>query len=86
MPAYSIINKVDYSIESDTIKIFAGKPLYKKKLDSAKYRTIIADAMTKINAGGWRVEISSDKKPPEDETTAAVFDIMGGGEEVAVNE
>ena len=42
--------------------------------------------MKKIGAGGWRIEILSDKKPPEDETTAAVFDIMGGGEEVNVNE
>ena len=86
MPAYSIINKVDYVIENDTIKLYAGRPLYKKKLDSAKYRTIIGSAMKKIGAGGWRIEILSEKKPPEDETTAAVFDIMGGGEEVNVNE
>jgi hypothetical protein len=56
------------------------------QLDKQQNRAIISQALEKIGAGDWFVETFAEQKPPEDPTAAAVFEIMGGGEEVELNE
>ena len=46
----------------------------------------MANVLKKLNAGSWAFETYAEQKPPSDETTAAIVDIMGGGEEVKINE
>jgi hypothetical protein len=36
--------------------------------------------------GEWFIETFAEQKPPEDPSAAAVFGIMGGGEEVKIDE
>lgn len=86
MPAYSILNSVEHEFEGETLKLYTGRTLYKKKLDTAKYRGLIGKVLAVLEAGGWRIETFAEQKTPEDEVAAAVFDIMGGGEEVKLNE
>ena len=86
MPAFSILNSISYEIDGYTIKLYAGRAIYKKKLDTAKYRGLMANVLKKLNAGSWAFETYAEQKPPSDETTAAIVDIMGGGEEVKINE
>lgn len=86
MTAFSILNKAEPVMENGILKLYAQKSIYKKKIDTAKYRALVGEALANIGAGGWQIESFAEQIPPKDETTAAVFDIMGGGEEVSINE
>lgn len=81
-----ILAQSGHEITEDTIKIYAGYKIKKTQLDKQQNRTIISQALEKIGAGDWFVETFAEQKPPEDPTAAAVFEIMGGGEEVELNE
>ncbi len=81
-----ILAQSGHEITGDTIKIYAGYKIKKTQLDKQQNRTIISQALEKIGAGDWFVETFAEQKPPEDPTAAAVFEIMGGGEEVELNE
>ena len=81
-----ILAQSGHEITIDTIKIYAGYKIKKTQLDKQQNRTIISQALEKIGAGDWFVETFAEQKPPEDPTAAAVFEIMGGGEEVELNE
>ena len=76
----------NFVFDDDTNKLYAGPAIYKKKLAPAKYRGLMANVLKKLNAGSWAFETYAEQKPPSDETTAAIVDIMGGGEEVKINE
>ncbi|MBS7346239.1 MAG: DNA polymerase III subunit gamma/tau [Candidatus Sacchiramonaceae bacterium] len=86
MPAFSILNSISYEIEGDKIKLYTGRAIYKKKLDTAKYRGLMGEVLKKLNAGGWTFETYAEQKPLSDETAAAIVGIMGGGEEVKIDE
>ena len=86
MPAFSILNSISHEVDGDIIKLYTGRAIYKKKLDTAKYRGLMRKALKKLDAGGWIFETYDGQKPPNDEATAAIVDIMGGGEEVKINE
>ena len=81
-----ILAQSGHEITGDTIKIYAGYKIKKTQLDKQQNRAIISQALEKIGAGDWFVETFAEQKPPEDPTAAAVFEIMGGGEEVELNE
>lgn len=86
MPAFSILNSISHEFDGGTIKLYTGRAIYKKKLDTAKYRGLMGEVLKKLNAGGWAFETYAEQKPPSDETAAAIVDIMGGGEEVKIDE
>lgn len=81
-----ILAQSGHEILNDTIKIYAGFRIKKTQLDKAQNRTAMNDALAEIGAGEWLIETFATQKPPKDPTTAAVLEIMGGGEEVKVDE
>lgn len=82
----SILAKSSYAIDHDTLTIYAGNAFAKKKLDHATYRPQLLSAVA--SAGGGELEVVTVGKaaPPKDSKTAAILDMMGGGEEVNVSE
>ena len=85
MPTYAIINGADRDVADGKIKIYTGRAMHKKKLESPRYHALLGEILQKIGAGGWVFEISDQHRPPEDESTATILDIMGGGEEVKID-
>lgn len=82
---YSVLSRCEGSMEGDTLTLYTLNAFYKKKLDDAKHRTNIVNALRATGAGAPLIETIGTPPPPKDSTAAAVAAIMGGGEEVNVD-
>ena len=82
----SLLQKSQWAFDGDKLTIFAGSAFYKKKLDDAKNRPLLAEIITAEAGIELEVDIIGEKKPPEDEKLAEIAAIMGGGEEVNLEE
>ena len=78
--AHSIIKNCKYNFDDNKLTIYAGKKFYKNKLDAAL--PALAEALQSIGVINADISILESSAPPKDSQVAAVFDIMGGGEEV----
>lgn len=78
----AVLNSCDYSFDGETLTIFAGKKFNKARLDKAMPQLLNALANCGVEA---IITVKDTPKPPADATTAAIMDIMGGGEEVNAN-
>ena len=82
----SLLQKSQWAFDGDKLTIFAGSAFYKKKLDDAKNRPLLAEIITAETGMELEVDIIGEKKPPEDEKLAEIAKLMGGGEEVKLEE
>lgn len=82
----SLLQKSQWAFDGDKLTIFAGSAFYKKKLDDAKNRPLLAEIITAEAGIELEVDIIGEKKPPEDEKLAEIAAMMGGGEEVNLEE
>ena len=82
----SLLQKSQWAFDGDKLTIFAGSAFYKKKLDDAKNRPLLAAIITAEAGMELEVDIIGEKKPPEDEKLAEIAAMMGGGEEVNLEE
>lgn len=80
--AFTILGACTYSFDGTTLTIYAGKSFAKKQLD--KSLPLIQKALEAIGVLDGIVTIVPRTKPPKSSDTAAVLDIMGGGEEVTL--
>lgn len=83
---YSVLSKCGYEQQGETLRLYTNTAFYKKKLDDAKYRPLIAQSLIKTGAGELIIETIASPPPPKDSKAAAVAAIMGGGVEVNVSE
>lgn len=82
----SLLQKSQWAFDGDKLTIFAGSAFYKKKLDDAKNRPLLAEIITAEAGMELEVDIIREQKPPEDEKLAEIAAMMGGGEEVKLEE
>lgn len=82
----SLLQKSQWTFDGDKLTIFAGSAFYKKKLDDAKNRPLLAEIITAEAGMELEIDIIGEKKPPEDEKLAEIAAMMGGGEEVKLEE
>ena len=82
----SLLQKSQWAFDGDKLTIFAGSAFYKKKLDDAKNRPLLAEIITAETGMELEVDIIGENKPPEDEKLAEIAAMMGGGEEVNLEE
>lgn len=82
----SIIVKCKGEIENSNLVIYAGSAFYKKKLDDTKYLTVLHDCLKQHGLEGIELITVPTKLPPKDSQAAAVAAIMGGGEEVSLDD
>lgn len=82
----SLLQKSQWAFDGDKLTIFAGSAFYKKKLDDAKNRPLLAEIITAKAGIELEIDIIGEKKPPEDEKLAEIAAMMGGGEEVKLEE
>ena len=78
----SLLQKSQWSFDGEKLIIYAGSAFYKKKLDDAKNKPLISEIISEETAMDLEIDIIGEKKPPEDEKLAEIAELMGGGEEV----
>ncbi len=79
---YTLLAKSGYDFADGTLTIYAGSAFAQKKLDDAKNRPIVAQAVSQAAGADLPIIVNPGKKPPSNEQLAKIADIMGGGEEV----
>ena len=77
--AYSYLAKSGYELDDQQLTIFTGKKFAKTQIE--KSLPALTGALQEQNID-CEIVISAKPKPPKDSQTAAILDIMGGGEEV----
>ena len=74
------LSQSDYSLENNRLTIYAKKSFYKMQLEKHK------PAITELLPENLEVIIISEQKPSLDPNISMIADIMGGGEEVEIND
>ena len=82
----SLLQKSQWSFDGEKLTIYAGSAFYKKKLDAAKNKPLISEIISEETAMDLEIDIIGEKKPPEDEKLAEIAELMGGGEEVKLED
>ena len=82
----SLLQKSQWAFNGEKLTIYAGTAFYKKKLDDAKNRPLIAEIITEETGMELEIDIIGEKKPPEDKKLAEIAELMGGGEEVKLED
>jgi DNA polymerase-3 subunit gamma/tau len=83
---HTILAKCTPEVRGDTLVLYTGTKFAKTKLDTAKNRATIGKILREIGAGDATIETVGSSPPPKDEHAAKIAAMMGGGEEVDVNE
>jgi DNA polymerase III subunit gamma/tau len=83
---YSVLGKCEYEYDNTTLTLYAGRKFNKTKLDEPKYQAHLAEALEKLGIDGVEIVILASTRPPADKQAAKVAVIMGGGQEVDLNE
>jgi len=82
----SVLKKCDAVFDNGTLTIYCKNTFYKKKLDDVKYRALINSSLEAIGAADVVIETSAASAPIQNSQAAKVAAIMGGGEEVSVQD
>ncbi len=82
----SLLQKSQWAFDGDKLTIFAGSAFYKKKLDDAKNRPLLAEIIAAETGMELEIDIIGERKPPKDKKLAKIAELMGGGEEVKLEE
>lgn len=86
MGLFGPLSSCDYEFSDGRLTLFAGKPFIKKRLEDVKNLPLVSEIVRKSQGGEVELIIKSGKKAPQDEQLAAVADIMGGGEEIKLED
>lgn len=78
--SHTILQKCAHTYDGATLTIYAGRKFNKTQIDKA--HTLLMRALTSLAPDAKHVSVLASTKPPANSQTAAVLDIMGGGEEV----
>ncbi len=85
-PLYSVLNKADASYSGRELSLHFTYSLHRKKVDSSKYRSALAEIISQTYGSCPPIVMTSGPKPPKNPLAGQVAAIMGGGEEVNVSE
>ncbi len=83
---YTLLNKCSYDTNGNKLTLYAGTKFAAKKLDDNKFRLVLTGIIQKSTNSDVEIIISGTKKPPEDKQLAEIAQMMGGGEEVKLDE
>ncbi len=82
---HSVLCKCEPELDGDTLRLYTKSAFYKKKLDDTKYKSQLIDSLNEMGQD-LEIEIVATAKPMKDSQAAHVAAIMGGGEEVSVDD
>jgi DNA polymerase-3 subunit gamma/tau len=81
---YSVLLKCNYELDGNDITIYTSNGFYKKKLDDAKYSSLLSKCFQETGVYGLDIHTIPTTPPLKDSQAAAIAAIMGGGEEVSL--
>ncbi|HEY1085339.1 MAG TPA: DNA polymerase III subunit gamma/tau [Candidatus Saccharimonadales bacterium] len=83
---HSVLAKCDAIDDGDTLTIYGRNEFYKKKLETSKFQQIIHELIAEQTDAERELNIIPGAKPSDNATVASVAAMMGGGEEVSLDE
>ncbi len=83
---YGVLSKCSHELDGNTLTLYAGRKFNKTKLDEAKYLTLLHEALGAVGAEGLDIVTLATVRPLENEQLAKVAAMMGGGQEVQLDE
>lgn len=83
---HSVLSKCEPLVEGDTLTLYAKGKFYKTKLDTPKFRALLNSSLEETGMGPYEIATLPTSLPPKDSQAAKVAAIMGGGEEVSVED
>lgn len=82
----NMLAKSGHHLDGQTLTIYAGNKLAAAKLGDATFRPQLAQIIHELTGQELEIIIRPDKKPPENEQLAEIAAMMGGGEEVKLED
>ncbi len=82
----TLLQHCNWRRDGDTLTLYVGNAFNKKKLDNAKNRPLIATIVQQVAGTELDIETIGQKAPPKDAELAKIAELMGGGEEVNLEE
>jgi len=82
----SVLAKCGHEITDGGLTIYTVNNFYKKKLDDIRYRSLVAQSLEALGFSNVVINTVPTGSPLKDEQAAKVAAIMGGGEEVIIED
>jgi len=82
----TLLQQCGWQRDGNTLTLYAGNGFAKKKLDDAKNRPLIATIVQQVAGIELDIATIGQKAPPKDAELAKIAELMGGGEEVNLEE
>ena len=82
----TLLQQCGWRRDGNTLTLYAGNTFSKKKLDDAKNRPLIATIVQQVAGTELDIATIGQKAPPKDAELAKIAELMGGGEEVNLEE
>lgn len=82
----TLLQKCSWQRDGNTLILYVGNAFNKKKLDDAKNRPLIATIVQQVAGTELDIATIGQKAPPKDAELAKIAELMGGGEEVNLEE
>ena len=82
----TLLQHCSWRRDSNTLTLYVGNAFNKKKLDDAKNRPLIATIVQQVAGTELDIATIGQKAPPKDAELAKIAKLMGGGEEVNLEE
>lgn len=83
---HSVLSKCTFERDGNKLNLYTKNNFYKKKLDDPKYRILLIEALAKMGFDNLDIETIASNHPPKDSQAMAAFVIMGGGEEISLED
>lgn len=83
---HSVLSKCTYELDGDKLTLYTGRKFNKTKLDEVKYQTQLHEALAQVGFQDIYIITLPTTAPPADEKLAKVAEMMGGGQEVTLDE
>ena len=82
----TLLQQCSWQRNGNTLTLYAGNAFTKKKLDNAKNSPLIATIVQQVAGTELDIATIGQKAPPKDAELAKIAELMGGGEEVNLEE
>ena len=82
----TLLQQCSWQRDGNTLTLYVGNAFNKKKLDDAKNRPLIATIVQQVAGTELDIATIGQKAPPKDAELAKIAELMGGGEEVNLEE
>ena len=82
----TLLQKCSWQRDGNTLTLYVSNAFNKKKLDDAKNRPLIATIVQQVAGTELDIATIGQKAPPKDAELAKIAELMGGGEEVNLEE